>query len=78
MAHVVAMGLAHADGPIADDLAVRESGSLFHDPGEPRLRLDVIPRPAAIGLGVVEDTHRIGLRRTKRATITLGGTAWTG
>jgi hypothetical protein len=83
LAHVVAAGVVHADdgAPLdvsMDDLAVRESSTLFHDPGEPQLKLDIIPRPAAIGLGVLEDTQRTALRLGKRAMITASGTSWKG
>lgn len=73
-----------APAPIAppdqmlDDLSVRE-GSLFHDPGEPLLELDVVPRPNVVGLGVTNDTKRTAISLFgKRATITLTGTSWKG
>lgn len=60
------------------DLSVRDSGSLFHDPAEPLLKLDVVPRPTIVGLGVTEDTHRTAIRIGPRATLTMSGTAWKG
>jgi hypothetical protein len=62
----------------ADDLSVRESPSLFHDPGEPLLKLDVVPRPNIVGLGVTEDTHRTAISVGPRAKIMMTGTSWKG
>jgi hypothetical protein len=61
-----------------DDLAVRESRSLFHDPGKPLLELDITPRPNIVGLGVTEDTHRTAISLGKRATLTFTGASWKG
>jgi len=77
-----AIAYAEPDAPApdfsSDDLSVRESPSLFHDPGEPLLTLDVVPRPNIVGLGVTDDTHRTAISLGKRATITLTGTSWKG
>lgn len=72
--------IAHADDPPPDldDLSVSESSSLLHDPGEPLLTLDVVPRPNAIGLGVTEDTHRAAIKLGPRATLYTTGTGWQG
>jgi hypothetical protein len=82
LAIVVAPGAhAHADVPLdvsADDLVVRDSPSLFHDPGEPLLELDVVPRPHVVGLGITEDTHRTALQLGPRAKITFSGSSWQG
>ncbi|GEM_PF-5840408 len=80
--HAVATtAIALADDPpsvSADDLSVRDSGSLFHDPGEPMLKLDIVPRPMAVGLGVTEETHRTAIKLGARAMITMTGTSWKG
>jgi hypothetical protein len=64
------------DDATLDDLSVR-AGSLFHDPGEPVLQLDLVPRPHLVGLGVTEDTARRAISLGS-ATITLTGTSWKG
>jgi hypothetical protein len=61
-----------------DALSVRESPSLFHDPGEPLLNLDIVPRPNIVGLGVTADTHRTAIQLGPRAKITMTGTSWKG
>ncbi|MFN0249147.1 MAG: hypothetical protein ACKV2T_19845 [Kofleriaceae bacterium] len=61
-----------------DDLVVRESRSLFHDPGKPLLELDITPRPNLVGLGVVEDSNRTAISLGTRATLVLTGASWTG
>lgn len=66
------------DAPLVEDLSVREARSLLHDPGAPRLTLDVVPRPHIVGLGVTEDTRRAAISLGKRAAITLSGTSWKG
>jgi hypothetical protein len=90
IAHVVLAGAnAYGDPPAdgsatdggsdvtADELALRDS-SLFHDPGEPLLKLDLVPRPNVVGLGVAEDTQRTAFRLGKRATINATATSWKG
>lgn len=66
------------DVDLGVDLGVRATRAWLHDPGEPLLHLDPVPRPSIVGLGVTEDTQRTAIMLGKRATLTLSGTAWTG